>query len=98
MKTSAFSLRPAPLSGMQLSFNKIGVVSSLLMALTALPALADDLGDVTKSVRAGQYDEALAKADAFLSKHPHDAQMRFLKGVILTNKVKIPRRLRYLPN
>jgi tetratricopeptide (TPR) repeat protein len=90
MKTSAFSLRPAPVSGMRLSFTRIGLVSSLLLALTALPVLADDLGDVTKSVRAGQYNEALAKADAFLSKHPHDAQMRFLKGVILTEQGKNP--------
>ena len=88
MKTSAFSLRPAPASGMRLSFTRIGIVSSLLLALTALPVLADDLGDVTKSVRAGQYDEALAKANAVLSKRPHDAQMRFLKGVILTEQGK----------
>ena len=88
MKTSAFSLRPAPVSGMRLSFTRIGLVSSLLLALTALPVLADDLGDVTKSVRAGQYDEALAKANAVLSKRPHDAQMRFLKGVILTEQGK----------
>jgi len=54
--------------------------------LFAFPAFADDLSDVTKAVRAGQYADALSKADAYLSKHPRDAQMRFLKGVILTEQ------------
>ncbi len=63
-----------------------GLVASLLAA--AMPAHADDLADVTKAVRAGQYPDALSKADAYLAKHPRDAQMRFLKGVILTEQNK----------
>lgn len=68
--------------------NKKYLASALLAALFAAPAFADDLADVTKLVRGGQYADALGKADAYLSKHPHDAQMRFLKGVILTEQGK----------
>ena len=64
------------------------VVSGLLAALFAAPAFADDYSDVTKFMRAGQYTEALSRADAFLSRNPRDAQMRFLKGVILTEQNK----------
>lgn len=39
-------------------------------------------------MRAGQQSEALKKADAFLSQRPRDAQMRFLKGVILAEQNK----------
>lgn len=67
---------------------KTVALSGLLAALCAAPAFADDLTDVTKLMRAGQYAEALNRADAFLNKNPKDAQMRFLKGVILTEQNK----------
>ena len=63
-----------------------GLVASLLAL--SLPAHADDLADVTKAVRAGQYPEALSMADAYLAKHPRDPHMRFLKGVILSDQNK----------
>lgn len=69
-------------------FRKTVALSGLLAALCAAPAFADDTADVTRLLRAGQYAEALGKADAFLSKNPRDAQMRFLKGVILTEQNK----------
>jgi tetratricopeptide (TPR) repeat protein len=77
-------------SGLRSSLNKAFAVSGLLASLLAvsLPAHADDLADVTKAVRAGQFADALSKADAYLAKHPRDAQMRFLKGVILTEQNK----------
>lgn len=68
--------------------NRTLVLSSLLAALFAVPAFADEFADVSKLMRSGQYGEALSKADAFLSKNPRDAQMRFLKGVILTEQNK----------
>jgi Flp pilus assembly protein TadD/ketosteroid isomerase-like protein len=68
--------------------SKAAALSSLLVALCTAPAFADDLADVSRLVRGGQYAEALGKADAFLSKNPRDAQMRFLKGVILTEQNK----------
>jgi tetratricopeptide (TPR) repeat protein len=75
-----FRLRPV--------FNKTTILSALVAALVAAPVFADDFADVTKLVRAGQYAEALSKADTFLVKNPLDAQMRFLKGVILTEQSK----------
>lgn len=66
--------------------NKTVALSCLLGALFSAPAFADDYADVSKLLRSGQHAEALAKADAFLGKNPRDAQMRFLKGVILTEQ------------
>ncbi len=71
-------LRPA--------LNKTVALSGLLAALLAAPVFADDLADVTRLLKNGQYAEALGRADAFLGKNPRDAQMRFLKGVILTEQ------------
>ncbi len=51
-------------------------------------ARADEYSDVNRLMRTGQVAEASAKADQFLSTKPRDAQMRFLKGVILTEQGK----------
>ncbi len=67
--------------------NKTCALSGLLAGL-ALPAFADEAADVSKLLRAGQAAEALAKADTFLAQRPRDAQMRFLKGIILTEQNK----------
>ncbi|WP_243656658.1 L,D-transpeptidase Cds6 family protein [Paucimonas lemoignei] len=69
-------------------YNKTLLVSTLAAALIAAPAFADEAADVGKLMRGGQYAEALSKADAFLAQHPKDAQMRFMKGVILTEQGK----------
>jgi len=53
-------------------------------AFAAPTAQADNLADVQKMIRAGQYQQALDKTDAHLATKPKDAQGRFLKGVILT--------------
>jgi tetratricopeptide (TPR) repeat protein len=78
-RMSNFRLRP--------TLNVIAL-SGLLATLFAAPVFADEPADVGKLVRLGQHAEALKKADAFLSKNPRDAQMRFLKGVILTEQNK----------
>lgn len=59
------------------------------IASVAMPwnvARADELQDVSKLVANGKLDDAEKRADAFLAKNPKDAQMRFLKGVILTQR------------
>lgn len=61
---------------------------SLLAAMACAPAFANDAADVTRLLRIGQHVEALSRADASLAKNPRDAQMRFLKGVILTEQNK----------
>ncbi len=45
---------------------------------------ADEYGDVNQLLKSGKYSEALNKADMFLAGKARDPQMRFLKGVILT--------------
>lgn len=56
--------------------------------LWAVPALADDLADVSKLLRTGKVAEALGKTNEYLAKHPADPQMRFMKGVLLTEQNK----------
>lgn len=55
---------------------------------TPLPVYMDDYTAVTKLVGAKQLKEALIKADLYLSGKPRDPQMRFIKGVILTEMGK----------
>ncbi len=52
------------------------------LAFSALPAHADEYGDVNALLKAGKLQEATAKADQYLAGKPRDPQMRFLKGVI----------------
>ncbi len=52
--------------------------------MAALPCRADDIEDIDKLYRSGKVDEALARADAAIAAEPRAAQMRFLKGVMLT--------------
>ena len=61
---------------------------AVLFCLTAGAAHADDYGDVTQLLRQGKAPEALAKADAYIAGKPRDPQMRFLRGVILTEQGK----------
>jgi tetratricopeptide (TPR) repeat protein len=60
----------------------------LLGALWAPLAHADEYSEVNRLVRAGQVAEAMNKADQFLAGKPRDPQMRFLRGVILTETGK----------
>ena len=49
----------------------------------ALPAIADT-GRVQELVKQGQYESALTEADAGLADQPKDPELRFLKGLALT--------------
>lgn len=62
-------------------------VSIIAVALSGT-AFADDSADVGRLMRSGQYTEAMSKVEAALAKNPRDAQMRFMKGVILTEQNK----------
>ncbi|VTU18568.1 putative PEP-CTERM system TPR-repeat lipoprotein [Variovorax sp. SRS16] len=64
------------------------VVPAVLLALTMAAAHADDYSDVNGLLRQGKSDEALTKADAYIAGKPRDPQMRFLRGVILTEQKK----------
>lgn len=66
-------------------------ISALALGLTVLSTSAAHAGEaeeVTKLMRENRYDQALARAEAYLATSPNDAQMRFLKGLILTERNK----------
>ena len=61
----------------------MAVLAGVLVAGGA--ARADEYADVNQLLRTGKLAEALAKADQFLAGKPRDPQMRFLRGVVLTD-------------
>jgi len=61
---------------------------AIALALAMGAAHADDYSDVNGLLRQGKPDEALTKADAYIAGKPRDPQMRFLRGVILTEQKK----------
>jgi tetratricopeptide (TPR) repeat protein len=67
-------------------FRFVHAAAALLVALTVGIAHADDYSDVNALLRQGKADQALAKADAYIAGKPRDPQMRFLRGVILTEQ------------
>jgi ketosteroid isomerase-like protein len=56
----------------------------LAAALLGTAAHADEAAEVSKLMRAGQHAEALKRADVYLARVPRDAQVRFYKGVLLS--------------
>lgn len=56
----------------------------VLAAWLPMAAQADEYAEVSKLINARQYKEALTKADQHLSSKPRDPQMRFIRGVILS--------------
>lgn len=66
------------------------VLSALSFALLPCYSFADDASDASKLIKAGQLPEAMQKVDAALAQRPKDAQLRFLKGLILAEQNKTP--------
>jgi len=58
------------------------------LAFAGAPGHADESDEVSKLIQSGQFEQAQARADAYLANRPNDAQMRFLKGLILTERNK----------
>ena len=58
--------------------------AALLVAATPGLSHADEYSDVSALIRTGKFVEAVAFADKYLAGKPRDAQMRFSKGVALT--------------
>jgi ketosteroid isomerase-like protein len=61
-----------------------GLAVLTVALIGATGARADEYGDVNQLLRNGKLSEALTKADQYLAGKPKDPQMRFLKGVVLT--------------
>jgi tetratricopeptide (TPR) repeat protein len=80
-------MKPSP-NVMRHILKSVFALSSLSLALLSAPSLADDASDAGKLFKAGQITEAMQKVDAVLAVRPKDAQMRFLKGLILTDQGK----------
>lgn len=53
--------------------------------LAAAPALATEVQDINQQFRKGDLSGALDRANNYLTKNPKDAQVRFLKGLILAD-------------
>ena len=60
----------------------------LIALASALPALADEVQDAAKLLKAGQHKQALDLVNKVLASKPRDAQARFLKGLIYTEQGK----------
>ncbi|MEO7558971.1 MAG: tetratricopeptide repeat protein, partial [Nitrosospira sp.] len=59
------------------------------LLLATAPTFADENEEVAKLYKQGNLAKALEQADAYLVTKPRDAQMRFQKGLILTEQNKI---------
>ena len=76
---------------LQPRFKQLKTLRAMAIGLAisfAAPAFADNLPDVQRLIKQGQYPQALEKVDAYLSSRPKDAQGRFLKGLIYTEMNK----------
>lgn len=61
---------------------------AVALLLTAPPARADEAQEINLIFKQGQQDKALERANSYLATHPKDAQVRFIKGLILTEQNK----------
>jgi len=74
-----------------LDFRRTRARIALVVLLAACPvAFADESDEVAKLYQQGDLDKALEQANAYLALKPKDPQMRFQKGLILTEQQKIP--------
>lgn len=79
------SLRVPARAGESYHMSKRALAASLLLAsLICSPVRADPIQDLQALVKQGQFSQALERADSMLASKPRDAQVRFLKGVVLS--------------
>jgi len=60
----------------------------LAFSLLAMPAMADELKDISQMADQGQQAAALERINTYLAANPKDAQAMFMKGVILAESGK----------
>lgn len=78
-------------SPLQPRFQQFKTLRALAIGLAigfTAPSFADNLPEVQRLIKQGQYPQAMEKVDAYLSSRPKDAQGRFLKGLIFTEMNK----------
>ena len=61
------------------------LLAALLLSALPSPARADALGDARKLSQSGQTAQALATIDQALAARPRDAELRFERGVLLSD-------------
>lgn len=68
----------------------IPLLSALAAALLIFSTTvrADEAQEISHMLKQGQQEKALERANSYLSTHPKDAQVRFIKGLILTEQNK----------
>ncbi len=72
-------------AGESYHMSKRALAATLLLAsLICSPVRADPIQDLQALVKQGQFSQALERADSILASKPRDAQVRFLKGVVLS--------------
>lgn len=68
------------------SLKKLARLTALgLSLLSPVSIYADDLQDINQLLRKGDLNNALSRANQSLAKNPKDAQVRFLKGLVLAD-------------
>lgn len=83
--TGFFRTRRLMSSSFPLLRSRLLVPPVLALLLGVGAAQADDAADIARLARSGQSEEALRRIDALLVKQPADAQIRFMKGVMLSD-------------
>lgn len=76
-----------PFSPVLLRLLRACATSACLLGLMS-SVHADAYSEVRQLAQEGQAAQALAKADAYISQNPRDPQMRFMRGVILSEQGK----------
>jgi tetratricopeptide (TPR) repeat protein len=66
----------------------LSLVTLGLSLLISASVQADDIQDINQMFRKGDLNGALSRANQSLAKNPKDAQVRFLKGLILADQNK----------
>jgi Flp pilus assembly protein TadD len=61
------------------------LVLSLALCGSGLAATAEELGEINRLYHAGQSVAALKRIDSYLATKPKDAQMRFLRSIVLAD-------------
>lgn len=81
-----FSTGKFEVERMKYRLSKSALIAGITLMIGLNAAHADDYADISNLLKNGQHAEALKKTDAALRQRPRDAQMRFLKGVILAEQ------------
>ena len=83
------SCQPSSRAAPRVGFRSWLTAGAMVAISCFAPAvLADEYADVLQMHRAAKHADALKKADQYLAGKPRDPQMRFLKGVILSDTGK----------